>query len=128
MLIFLDLMNKYVKYFVVIFFYLFVNLFASHLVEPNKNFRNPFSFFQGSTKNKNTLSKSNTSKLFKGFPITLGGIIQVDNNFAAILKKKNKQEVVFLGDNIWGYSVEKITQDHVVVSKKGKNINLLIDI
>ena len=56
--------------------------------------------------------------------IDLAGIVKVGGKFGAILKKDFEQEVVFLNDKIWGYSISKITFDYIILEKEERRIVL----
>ena len=76
-------------------------------------------------RNKKNIS-AESKKVEAKNTLELLGVIKKENSFGAVIQKENEQEVVFLNDKIWGYSVKKIQADSVVLLKGEEEIILLI--
>lgn len=84
------------------------------------SFRDPFSFNGSGQLNMQNSDSSNKIKIL--------AITESNNKNGAILQRDEEQEVVFVGDSIWGYQVKDITLNSVkLLSTDKKIINLLFE-
>ena len=58
---------------------------------------------------KNSLKKESKNNLF------LAATLEKGESFGAIVGKKEKREVVFVGDRVWGYFVKEINSNSILL-------------
>ena len=56
--------------------------------------------------------------------IVLLGIVKLNNNYTVILRSKSKKGIFKVGDDIEGFKVAEITQNHVILNNGEKNLKL----
>ncbi len=84
--------------------------------------RDPFSFHNNGSEEFNIQDLDTSNK------IIILAITKSNNKNGAILQKSEEQEVVFVGDSVWGYQVKDIESSSVkLLSKDKKIINLLFE-
>ena len=95
---------------------------SGECIDSIDGFRNPFSF------NNNDSVQLNMQNLDTSNKIIILAITESNKKNGAILQRANEQEVVFVGDSVWGYQVKDIESNSVkLLSKDKKVINLLFE-
>lgn len=79
-------------------------------------FRDPFSF------QNNALDQLYTTSRDSYNTIKILAITESNKKNGAILQNNEEQEVVFVGDTIWGYKIKDIASDSVQLLKSDKKI------
>ena len=69
---------------------------------------------------------SKTDPYKKSRVIKLIGIVNLDNSFAAILKRGLDHKIVNLNGYAWGYKINKITLNEVVLNKNTERLRLFL--
>ncbi len=100
--------------------FIFLSLFLTNI--NSTHLRDPFSFQSNHSEQINVTISGNTNE------IKILAITESNEKKGAILQKLEEQEVVFLGDSVWGYCVKDITLNSVqLLSTDKKVINLLFE-
>ena len=87
------------------------------------SYRDPFSFEIDHNNESNQLEQAQPRKLlFSDVGIKILAILNMGNKVGAILQKQDQQEVVFVGDKIWNYTVKKIELNEIVLINDNREI------